>query len=387
MSTTPTPAQQLPTAETSCPRKLIQELAHFADGQNEAMSFYFDSTGTANCSHQDEYLRLQSIVSLAHSALGDDEHRQERVEDLSILNLLEPELHSHPRMFRALFAFHKSGFCKHIVLPFATNLELLHFGRQFELVPLMRALEACSPYAVLLVENGRARGFDVRGDEITESTALSSTADIKLRPENEPEGWPHHVDANALERSHRFLRELAESMSAYLAASGAKHLIVGCREGLWGSFEPELARFKIDHVDTFHQKNFDVSASEVLDKAKVVFRQMKQREYGSFWKTLAEAPKRSVFGVDKVLHGLEEGRVHRLFLGTIPDTQSFECAQCGKSQPGAVRYCRFCRSTELYSMPTDELLLRKALATGADVIAPPNGHLNPKFSVGAMLRY
>lgn len=371
-------SQVLPSS-SSCSHKCLLELAGTVSEQNNALSFYFGAAGAANSSHQEEHIRFQELV--AH------DRAQSHEAELNLIKSLEVEVRAHPRRFRAAFISEAHGILRYINLPLAGDIELLHFDRHFELVPLVRALEAASIYVVVLIENGKARGFTARGDEIEERKDLFPAADINPHPEDERVGWPHHVEANADERLHRFFRDLAERIREYAARTGATNLLVGCRNGVWSKLEPELTRIRVNHTARFPMTSFESSPASVLQESKRAWFQMKEREYDEFWQALIEDPSRSAIGIDNVLQRLEEGRVRRLFLGAVPETESLECAKCGTWLRQGTAACQRCGADESHSTPTAELLLRKALASGADVLAPPTTYLDEGRVVGALLRY
>jgi peptide subunit release factor 1 (eRF1) len=87
------------------------------------------------------------------------------------------------------------------------------------------------------------------------------------------------------------------------------------------------------------------------------------------------------------MHELELGRVKALFLGTIPDVSTQECADCLRSSLEESTTCVQCRSADVYRVPAEEIILRKALATDVEILAPEEALAKEFGGIAATLRY
>jgi len=360
-------------------QQMLTDLAGFFDERQQAMTFYFGSAGASASSHEQEDCRLRSLISHGQSTVPGAE------TDLELLRSLESEIRLHPRLFRAVFASSKHELRHYIVLPVATDVGVLHFGRHFELLQLMRALEASQPYAVFLVENGKARVLKARGHAIEECEELRQEADIGLHPHNEREGWPHRVDANAEERVDRFLRQFAENARDYLWSIGGRQVVVGCRNAVWNKLQAEFARIGVNKTDRFHLTGFGMTLPEVLRLASAVHYRLQELGYKAFWNTLSADAGHASTDIEEILKHLQQGRVRQLFLGVVPECERMECPSCDSWYPVGTAICINCKNT-VYATPVAELIVRKALQTGVEIIAPPPERLHG-MQTGALLRY
>ena len=381
----PTPTEDA-FPQILCSRKSLVDLAIFSDDKARALSFYFDLSTFSDTSHREESVDLEQLVDHVRSSVPAEDGAGALQKDLDMILSMESDIRKAPRVFRAAFACGSQGVRQILSLPYASNIRMLKVGRNFEVVPLVRALEACTPYGVVLAEAGKARAFVGQGDDIHEVMHRFAPVDIGVHADDSRVGWSHHIDANVEERRKAFLRSLAAEVQQFAIDKAFQHLVIGCREDLWSQLEPEFARIGLvaGHA---HLKSYDATPYEVLQMAKPAFLAMQQQAYAEFWKEVNEAPTRSAVGIERVLQSLEEGRVRKLFLGTVPEGETRECALCGKWQPTALSACYACKSTDLRTIPFGELMVRKALLSDAEILAPESGQQIEDHTVGALLRY
>ena len=88
-----------------------------------------------------------------------------------------------------------------------------------------------------------------------------------------------------------------------------------------------------------------------------------------------------------MLKSLESGRVHSLFLGNLSGAKVSECADCNTWWLQASDTCVACGSSDISVIPVEELLFRKALLTGAEILAADTATAQLFGDVGAILRY
>lgn len=370
-------------SRASCTPEMLVELAKFSDDRARALSFYFDASNPADTSHRQELLNVKHLIDDVSSNVTVDAE----VSDLNLIRSIATDITMKPRVFRALFLCGRGGIRTQIDLPVACDIGLLKAGRRFELVPLLRALEACTPYGVILVESGKARAFSAQGDEIHEWKNVLPTADVGIHAEGHHGYWPNHIDANAEARAKRFLRDLASSVHQFALDHGLEHIVLGCREGQLGKLEPEFARIGMNQIGSFHITSFSATPYEVLQQAKTVFKDLQEQSYAAFWRQLSETPERSATGSGNVLQRLQQGRVGQLFLNNTLFGEIVECGNCGRSLPVQQVECGICNSSRLYRTRVDEWMVRKALQTGAEITAVQSERMYGQDAVGALLRY
>ena len=215
---------------TSCPTDFLVDLARFYDESERALSFYFDSSNPTDISHRQELIHLENLIDAVRShAPANGELR-----DLKIIRSMTNEILLKPRIFRVAFLSESHDIRNLIELPLACDIGLLEEGRRFRLAPLLRALESCTPYGVVLVENGKARVFSARGDDIHEWVNLIPVADVAVHAESHRGSWPSHVGANAEDRARKFLHNVVAKVHQLALTEDLEYIVIGCREDLRG---------------------------------------------------------------------------------------------------------------------------------------------------------
>lgn len=118
----------------------------------------------------------------------------------------------------------------------------LEIAKHFQLVPLLRALESCTPHCAAIGEHDKARAFIVRGLEIHEMEDRLPSVDLSVHAEDSRGGWSHHIEGNVNERAKAYMKKLAFDLHQFVQDALCQYLVVGCREDVWGELEPQLAR-------------------------------------------------------------------------------------------------------------------------------------------------
>lgn len=368
---------------TSCPTEFLVELARFFDESERALSFYFDSSSLTDISHRQELIHLENLID----AVGSHVQADGELRDLKFVQSMTNEIMLRPRVFRAAFLSGSHGIRKQLELPIGCDIGMLEEGRRFRLAPLLRALEACTPYGVVLVENGKARVFSVRGEDIHEWTNLVPPEDVAVHAESHRGSWPSHVEANAEDRARKFLRNVVAKVHQLAVTDGLEYIVTGCREDLWSRLEPEFVAVSLPQVRSFHIQNFSASDFQVLEAAQPVFQALRKESYKVFWSAVEEEPERGAKGIRDVSERLNEGRVRQLFLGNGPFGEVLECGRCGSGLPVQDTHCPSCTGAPVYLEPLDEWMIRRAILSGARVIAEPIDQPRNIPAVGALLRY
>jgi hypothetical protein len=242
---------------------------------------------------------------------------------------------------------------------------------------------------VVLLERGKARGFEVRGTMIEEVKDFFTIRDTSAHEENARTGWSHHVESNQLEKARAWARELSQEIQRFLAAHQCSRLMIGCREDLWGEFAPLLAlEIRLAVAGRFHSPDFDVTPAEVLRLATPLFEAELRKRREELAHDIKENPGRRVVGLEQVAARLQEGRIQKLLLDVAPEQKLAECEACGNLQMEvAGKACRSCSNTSLHSTPAAEALIRKALLTDVEILVNSAGGTAGFDGVAGLLRY
>lgn len=365
----------------------LATLANVYDEQSHAVTLYFNRSTCSDKAHREEAITFEHLVKTARdkSQSGDVDPGLSR--DLAHIFGMEPKFRSFPSRFRAIFACSDRHIWQEIDLPAWGNISRLDISRRFQIVPLLRAVEACIPYCVTIIEHGKARVFVVRGTDIQEMNQLP-TEDLTVAARDSRVGWSHHIEGNVRERAKAYFKLLARDLHEMLQGSPCQYLVVGCRDDLWSELEPQLVKAGMEDVISgrFHLSSFDMTPDEIVQAAKPVVNGKRRQQYTQFWESVRRRTAISAIGVDPVLRGLESGRVQTLFLGDLSGRNVSECANCHKWL-NAGNLCPACGNSHTNIFPAEEALARMALSTGANIIAPDLAMTAVFGDVAAILRY
>src|SRR5271166_837365 len=154
-------------------REDIRELAQFQTNGDKALalSFYFVPRTPQNKSHREETILAKELVrkALREERVGKDSFAR---ADLDRILALAESLHGNQARAKAVFACGARNFWREFDLPPQLPATQLFVNRQFHLKPLAQLLGAQPRLAVALVDRQKARFFDLRLDELTESEGL-----------------------------------------------------------------------------------------------------------------------------------------------------------------------------------------------------------------------
>ncbi len=386
MKTAPVPSV-LPSLDLLSSETLAK-LANVCDEESHAVTLYFNRSTFSDKAHREEALTLEHLVKTARDKSQSDDANHGLSKDLARILGMEPEFRSSPSRFKAIFACSDRQIWQEIDLPACGDFSRLEIAQRFQIVPLLRAMDACIPYCIAIIEHGKARIFIAHGTEVHEMHHQLPSEDLAVAAADSRVGWSHHIEGNVRERTKAYFRSLARDVHELLQDLPCQFLVVGCREELWSELEPQLVKAGMKAVISgrFHLSSFDMTPDEIVQAAKLVIAGKQRQQYTRFWESVREGTVLSAVGVDPVLRELESGRVQTLFLGDISSKDVTECGNCHKWL-NTGNLCPACGSSYIKILPAEELLLRKALSTGANIIAPDLA-MAPLFGeVGAILRY
>jgi hypothetical protein len=369
--------------------KDLLTLARFEGERAQAVSFYFSGPSFSDKSHHEQLTAIRHLGrSIVSSHLEHFPRSHELLADLDAILESAEEMQEGPTGFKAIFACRQEGIWQEFDLPIRAQIQAIKTGSFFYLVPLLRAMELCRPYAVVLVEHGKARGFVVRGTSIQEIPGFLPQRNLHLHVDDSRVGWSHHIEGDQQQQAQAYLHELSREIQRFLVTQGCSDLIIGCREDLWS----EMGHYLVNQTSTslrgqFHLPSFDASADDILRAAKPVFDVYQQKRHARLLGTVHERSGCGAEGIPAVLQELEEGRVHTLLLGPPSDAEILKCGRCGLVVADGVHTCPFCSNGELEAANAQEVLVRKALLTGAEIVPIDTLDASVAGDVAALLRY
>lgn len=363
-------------------------LARFEDPKERAVSFYLSSASISDKIHRPE---LIAIKQLGRDIINS--HFDQYPRSNLLLADLDSVLESAEGMadgssgFKAIFACREHQIWKEFDLPRHSDIRFLKTGKRFHLIPLLRAMESCRPYCVVLLEHGKARGFVVHGTLIREIFGCLPIQDLHLHTVDGRTGWSHHVEADRQEHDLVYLRGLSREIQKFMTAQSCTDLVIGCRKDLWSEIEPHLGHGHSALRGQFHLPSFDASAAEVLPGAKPVFEAHQNARHDYLLGLLRADSRRGALGIQAVQEKIEEGRIQTLLLGPQSDAMILECGSCGYLPMDSVNYCSVCKKTDFAAVNAQEAFARKALLTGAEIAFVDHLGISAPGEVAAILRY
>jgi peptide subunit release factor 1 (eRF1) len=367
----------------------LRVLALFEDFHARAVSFYLSSASFADKSHRTESITVRRLArSVVDSHLQAYPRSPELVSDLDAVLERAEQMQEGSPGFKAIFACGANKFWREFDLPIKTNLRFLQTGRHFHLAPLVRAMDSCRPYCIVLVEHGKARGFVARGAAIEEVFGFFPHEDMHSHVDDSRVGWSHRIEGAKRQNAEGYERKLSREIQRFMETEGCVDLIVGCRKDLWSEIGLYLVSSAPNVVrGEFHLPRFDLAPYEVLKVARPAFDVYRQKWLAQMLGVVHEDSGRGALGTLAVYRALQEGRVKTLLLGPDSEATIRLCTQCGYALPDAATSCTSCQSEELEAVKAQEFLVRKALLTDAEIVAVSDFTTLATGQVAAVLRY
>ncbi|HEY6972656.1 MAG TPA: hypothetical protein VJA94_25835 [Candidatus Angelobacter sp.] len=371
------------------PREDLLALAQFENHGGRAISFYFSSTAFSDRAHLEQFIALKKLgQSVVRSHFGKNPPPATVASDLLAVFERASQMQRSSLGFKAIFACGEQDLWQEFELPLRMDVRFLQLGRRFYLKPLLRAIESCCPYCVVLLEHGKARGFLVRGTLIQEIEGYFSKQGARLHVDDSRVGWSHHVEGEARQHAQAYLRGISREIQDFLTLLRCGDLLIGCREDLWGEIRSYLSKDVTGAVrGHFHLPTFDASPEHVLQTAQPVFSLYREEQHAGWLNVVRERSRGSAEGIAAVVQELEEGRVHTLLLDSSVNTQMLECLSCGHATATTMHICPHCSTTDFAAVDAHEVLIRKALLTGSDVLTIDGLEASATGGVAALLRY
>lgn len=372
-------------AKHSVSQEELSGLLQFFSPAGEGVSFYLGWPDVPNNAHRLEEIALKDLLrGAAHSSSG--EMPTGVAADLKRIRGRLEQGRSQANKLHVVFACYGEGLWHEFDLPCRSPWNVGEVGQYLRVAPLMSAMQITSPYGVVLVEFGKARAFVVHGAESKEIPDAIPSTDLSIHVDDARVGWSDHIDSNLSNRKRVFLKQLAERIQEFTKSEGLEFLLVGCREDLWSELEPHFEKAGRIRMATFHLPDFAMGAAEVVRHTEPLFLSLEKERIDDALHRVKENPRASAVGTDEVLALLAEGNVSLIVLGAMADEVVTECRSCNHLTVGTPSKCSLCGGTYMGHLPADEAILRKAVASGAEVLFADAAQV-PLNGVAALLRH
>jgi peptide chain release factor subunit 1 len=375
-------------------RDEIRELAQFhsTQGENYAVSFYFQPQTPQNRSHREEAILAKDLV---RNALRDATQRGKNGAlraDLDRILDIAGHLHGNQARAKAIFACGASNIWREYDLPPTLPGTQLFVNNRFHLKPLAALVGAQPRLCVAVLDRQRARLFDLRLDELKEREGLFRNLPRRGRSDGFAGYDAGHSERRVADEAMHHFKDVAEKLKDELEKGSFEKLIVGCQDSTWAEFEPHLhpylkqrllSRFSAE-VSTITNEQIREKANHILEDNQNSRRQALLRE------VLGQAHRNGygVTGLRKVLRSLEMGEVQALLLGENFRAHAIECTNCGHLDSRMTSACEVCGQKTRELEDVSDAIIPTAIRRDIELFyVKDNPELDRVGNIGALLRF
>lgn len=375
-------------------RDELRELAQFhsSEGEDCALSFYFQPHTPQNRSHREEAILAKDLV---RSALRDAEKNGKNGSaraDLNRILDIANHLHGNQAKAKAIFACGKKNIWREFDLPPTLPATQLFVNNRFHLKPLAAILGAQPRVCVAIVDRQRARLFDLRLNELSEREGLFRGLPRRGRSDGFAGYDAGHSERRVADEAMHHFKEVAEKLREELEKGTFEKLIIGCQESVWPEFEPHLHNYlKQRLLGHFSAEISSITNEQIRDKAnRVLQEQLDARRQELVRAVLGEAQRDGlgVTGVRRVLRALEMGEVQTLLLGDNFRAHGIECTNCGHLDTRTTSTCELCGQKTRELEDVSDAIIPMAIQRDIELFYVKNDpELDRVGNIGALLRF
>jgi peptide subunit release factor 1 (eRF1) len=335
----------------SISREQIRELAEFRDENSCAVSFYYQPSTPRNKAHKEDIILIKDLARDALHRLEAKGKKDCAREDIERIVRFSGELRSNGTHGKAVFACAAQNVWREFEVPPALGSTQLVVDRHFRLKPLARLLGASPLLAIVLIDKHRARIFDLRLGELTESEDLFHP----LTRRGRSDGFGGYAGGHAQRRVEDEVRQHFKNVAGMLKELQEKGIferwILACQDAHRPMFDaqmhPYVSQTLIGH---FNADLAHVSPDEIRTQAQRILERWqdeRRREVMNQALSQARSNGRGVTGLRRVLRSLELGEVQTLLIGDSLQAHAVECTNCGHIDSHLVSFCPVCgRATQ-----------------------------------------
>jgi peptide chain release factor subunit 1 len=373
-------------------REELRELAQFRfqNGDNCAVSFYFQPRTPRNKAHREEIIQAKELVRNGLREVNGNSNDECVKADLNKVLALAQELPSDRPRAKAVFAYGKSNFWREFDLPPDLPQSQLFVSQRFHLKPLAAIFGAQSKLCVVLLDRQKARLFALRADELVELGSLFHRLPRGAHSDRHA-FKDDHMDRKIADEALHHYKQIAVRLKDQAEAGVWEKLIVGCHDTNWPELEPHLHNYVKERL--LGRFSIDVASAtcdQVRERAVRIFHESldcRRHELVHQAVSQARGHRRGVTGLRRVLRALELGEVQTLLMGNNYIGQAVECTKCGHLDSHIVRYCSVCGSSTLKIDDVSEGIIPLAIRRDVELLYVNNTELDNAGNIAALLRY
>ncbi|MBI4715252.1 MAG: hypothetical protein HY760_04840, partial [Nitrospirae bacterium] len=236
------------------------------------------------------------------------------------------------------------------------------------LKPLAGLMEANPADLIVLVDREHARLFKITQGEILEYAELT-TEDI---PRKHKKGGWYGRDENRFRRRIEaqvsfHLKDVIREMENQLAAGDVGRILLGGAEEAVALFQKMLSQATAAKIAGTFPAEIQANDDEILSRARELIRKVdREREVRWVEELLTRAGKEgsAAVGLEDVLSGLQEGKIHRLIYQETFQAGGSRCPGCGFLSGREMDACPYCKTAVERVDHLVDYVLQKALDQG-----------------------
>ncbi|PYV57662.1 MAG: hypothetical protein DMG91_06060 [Acidobacteria bacterium] len=371
----------------------IRELAQFeCEGNDCALTFYFQPQTPRNKSHREEAILAKDLVRQA--LRESDKHGGSTVIKADLQRILDvaERLHGNQARAKAIFACGAKQFWREFDLPAELSATQIFVNKRFHLAPLVALQDAQPRLCVPVFDRKRARIFEVNEDEVVEREAFFHPLPRRGRGDGFGGYDAGHSERSVNDEVLHHWKDLAAHLLEGYEKGNFDYLAFACLDTNWNEFEghlhPYLKKACLGH---FVAELGTVTPEYVRSESLKILRQSRQeRTIGTLHELLDQARSngRGVTGLRRVLRSLEMGEALSLLLDENYRARAIECTNCGHLDAHLVRFCPVCGRATRELEDVCEAIIPMAIRRDVELIYVKD---QPEFdrvgNIGALLRF
>ncbi len=374
-------------------REDIRELSQFRFQDDEpcAVSFYFQPATPKDKSHREEGILAKDLVRQALHKINGNGNDPCAKADLERVLAATGHMRGAISHAKAIFAYGKRKFWREFDLPPELPATQLFVNRRFHLKPLAALLGAQPRLGVLLFDRRRARIFDLRLDQLTESADLFHVLSRRGKSAGFEGCDSGHAERRVADDALHHFKDVAALLKKQAEKGVWERLIIGCQEKNWHDFQPHLHPLVQQRVLGHFTADITTGKDEIRERASQVLHQSHNRRSRQLVDEVlnqAKSHRRGVTGLRRVLRSLQVGEVQTLLIGERYHARAVECTKCGYLDSHIVRHCPACGHATRELEDVSDALVPVAIRKDIELFyVKDEPELDKAGNIAALLRF
>ena len=374
-------------------REDIRELSQFRFQEDEpcAVSFYFQPAVPKDKSHREDGILAKDLVRHALHQISGNGNDPCAKADLEKVLSAAGELRGAQARAKAIFAYGRRKYWREFELPPELPATQLFVNRRFHLRPLAALLGAQPRLGVLLLDRRRARFFDLRLDQLTESADRFHVLSRRGKSDGFSGYDAGHAERRVNDDALHHFKDIASLLKIQAEKGIWEKLIIGCQEKAWHDFQPHLHPLVQQRLVGHFTADITAVNDEVRDSATRVLRQSQTRRCHQLVDEVlsqARSHRKGVTGLRRVLRSLQLGEVQTLLMGESYHARAVECTRCGYLDSHLVRHCPACGHATRELDDVSDALIPMAMRKDIELFyVKDDPELDKAGNIAALLRF